>query len=83
MPWVTAWVAYYPSSGVFQENKKHCVWKHGRKLKRSVLVEVGKEVDPEGVLLIQLVAIGVLHCFLCETRDRVLQKNVPEKNKNP
>lgn len=45
----------------------------------SVLVEVGEQVYSEGVLLVQLVAISVLHCFLRVTWDRILQKDVPEK----
>lgn len=52
-------------------------------MKLSVLVEVGEQVDAEGMLFIQLVAISILHCFLCMTWDGVLQKNVPENDKDP
>lgn len=48
-------------------------------MKQSVLVKVGEQVYTEGVLLVQLVAISVLDSFVRMTRDRVLQKNVPEK----
>lgn len=51
-----------------------------RKQERNVLVEVGEQVDAEGVLLVQLVAVGVLHRLVGVARDRVLQENVPEND---
>lgn len=49
-------------------------------MESSVLVEVSEQVDAEGMLLVQLVAISVLHRFVCMTRGGVLQKNVPEND---
>lgn len=45
------------------------------------LVEVGEEVDPERVLLVQLVAISILHSIYGMGRRRVLQEDVPERQR--
>lgn len=44
---------------------------------QNSLVKVGEEVDSERVLLVELVAVGVLHGIHGVGRGRVLQENIP------
>lgn len=47
-----------------------------------LLVKVREEVDPERVLLVQLVAISILHSIQGMGRRRIFQEGVPESRQS-
>lgn len=66
---------------MFDDNKCWKIEGSGTEVERGILVEVSEQVDAEGVLLVQLVAVSVLHCFVGVTRAGVLQEDVPGNDK--
>ena len=55
---------------------------HSRLWSQDLLVKVSEEIDPERVLLVQLVAVCIFHGIQGMGRGGVFQERIPESGQN-